>query len=659
MKPEKIIVILLFFLFPGGFWAHANTASWWPEQKRPSTIVKVRPKNLAERNLAQSLSGIAAKSVNEGIADVLVWTNVSGAAYNYYLKKLLDRTGIGDLGFKGIWDVAADFKAKNLITGYVLYTSGADNYSIHAGTIQASLNRALLVDESLESQAKSIGLQMCYDARGMKKESDYNASWFDSVKDRLNNRMIVTIAPDDYRQRDMAIAHNCMVYWGVDGFYRSVLNWLKPNSPIVGWNDGDEGTHVETATRYGHFTTGATLVNMPVLSAGASEKEVSRVKNVNPRTLDFNGNRHYHSFVMSDGDNMMIQATGLPLLPEYWSNPDILSLPMNWTSCPVNLSRMVPDAWDYIVENTESDSGLMIEFGGGYQYPDLYASARGADAEKIHRQFAGVIDKKMQHTGTRVFGFITRNSVEGEDARKAYQIYADSLTDIVGMIAVQYVPYNGGKGKIFWVKNRDGYPIPVVTAKYQMWAGLDRAGSGNPAEIAAWINDAAVSGIPNRMDFTIVHAWSYFRQDENGEVYDSVKDEPGAQRGVSPAVWAKDRLRDDVKVVSIEELLWRIRMRDYPDETGRAIEKYQDGTVLNREDSGDEDIIIRVADNRLLISGLTKATRVDVFSVDGVCLYSCRGNLPQVVIPYEKEKFLIVNVLSDTRRTVKKVLALQ
>lgn len=573
IRTYKIYLILSLMLVSMSAFS-AVKESWWPEQKLPAQIVRIRPANLKERNLVQSISGLAAKGVNNGTNNELIWTNVTGTAYNYFLSKWLQRTGVVDRGETDLWSLVAQYKNKNIIKGYVLYKEGAGNYSVNFATLYASRYDAILVEESMEAIAISYGLTLKFDARPLNSLSSYTAEWFNTVKSWLNKTMIVTLPPDDYKQRDMAIAHGCMVYWGTDDFYKSVLSWMDPNSPVVGWNAGDEGTHVEIATRYGMLTTGASIVNLPILSAGANAVTPDKVRNVNPKLLDFSTGKDYHAFVMSDGDNMMIQATSLPLNVEYWANPDINNLPMNWTSCPVNLSQMVPDAWKYYVEQSSETPGNIIEFGGAYQYPDLYASSRGSEASTIHRQFAGMVNKKMKSTGSRVFGFITRNSLSSDAAKAAYQIYADSIENLVGIIAVQYVPYNGGSGSVFWVTNKHGVHIPVFTAKYQMWAGLNVSNSGNPATIANLLNNSASQTSATLLDWTIVHAWSYFKKDANGIISDAVAADEGAVRGVSPAVWSKDLLNNNFEIVSIEELLWRLRMKYYPDETLNVINNY-------------------------------------------------------------------------------------
>ncbi len=564
---KHIISLLLLLSISTGI--SASKEYWWPDQKLPAQILRVSPANLAERNLVQSISGLAARSVNAGTNDELIWTSVTGSAYNYYLSKWLARTSVQDKGNISLWNLVDRYMTKGIIKGYILYKEG--DYSVNFATIYASLYDAVLIEESLEATAISRGLTLKFDARSFSTKASYTQTWFNTLKTSLNNKMIVTIAPTDYRQREMAIAHNCMVYWGVDDFYKSVLDWMEPNSPVVGWNEGDEGTAINACSEYGQFTTGATIVNLSILSAGSRQLPVARAGNVNPREIDFSEKRNYLSYVMSDGGNMMIQATGMALADEYRANPDINNLPMCWASCPVNLIQMVPDAWNLFTAQSAPTPGSLTEFSGGL-YPDLYGLSRGTSSETIRRQYAGMINRKLKSVGVKVFGCLTRD-IDSDEAKKMYQIFADSIDGLVGIIAIQYVPYNGGNGAIYWVTNKDGKHIPVLTAKYYLHNENSKyVDMGGPVTIANSVN-AATSTSEEMLDWTIVHAWSYYKKETNGVIRDAESTEEGALRGVTPSMWSKSMM-NNINIVSIEELLWRLRMKHYPQETAEVIRTY-------------------------------------------------------------------------------------
>ena len=74
----------------------------------------------------------------------------------------------------------------------------------------------------------------------------------------------------------------------------------------------------------------------------------------------------------------------------------------------------------------------------------------------------------MQKMGIKAFGFIC-HKIDSKEALDAYRVFAEELEGIAGMLAVQYSPYNGGYGKVFWVKDRKGNDIPVISARGQIW----------------------------------------------------------------------------------------------------------------------------------------------------------------------------------------------
>lgn len=163
----------------------------------------------------------------------------------------------------------------------------------------------------------------------------------------------------------------------------------------------------------------------------------------------------------------------------------------------------------------------------------------------------------MQRTGTTVLGFIGVD-IRSQDAIDAYQIYAEEIENLTGMLGVQYAPYHGGEGDVIWVEDKKGIEIPVVTARYSRWEDLDvNERGGNVQKIANVIN-SDVDGKTNVMDWTIVHAWSNFQ---------NPADSSEIAGGMEPISWAIEQINEDVNTVSPEELLWRIRMKNNPDQT--------------------------------------------------------------------------------------------
>jgi hypothetical protein len=147
------------------------------------------------------------------------------------------------------------------------------------------------------------------------------------------------------------------------------------------------------------------------------------------------------------------------------------------------------------------------------------------------------------------------------------------------ILVFQYAPYEAGAGRVFWVKDRGGVEIPVITARYSIWDNSNqRERSGTPAKVAREIRESASSEGP-RHDWAIVHAWSYFRRvpgaDENAENLPQNQAQAlGGVRGFKAALWCSERLPTDVRVVTPGELIWRIRMAHNPKATKKLLERF-------------------------------------------------------------------------------------
>src|SRR5262245_52191269 len=73
-----------------------NDARWWPVQAVPKAIVRLEPDDLpspyaSSAMMAQSVAGLAAKAVNEGRGEELVWIGDGNANHEAWLARLLVR----------------------------------------------------------------------------------------------------------------------------------------------------------------------------------------------------------------------------------------------------------------------------------------------------------------------------------------------------------------------------------------------------------------------------------------------------------------------------------------------------------------------------------------------------------------------------------------
>jgi hypothetical protein len=515
----------------------------------------------------------------------MVWVEIDNADVNRWFDGWRrDRPHCTVSGPLNPWDLVEHFRKAGLIKGYILYRpdrsrGGLNEHrpgmdcSVNVATSLCGLLDGILIDESLEREAQTRGLVMLLDVR------DKDESWcLENYKQQFHRRLLCTQDPKKPHARDLAIAHRAFTIYGND-VAAEAMRWLEPLSPILGWNGGDEFESTRLSTIHGHFQTATDwCVNLPVLMAGSSATAPPAPRDVDPGQIDWSDNRSAVSFVCSDGDNVQWLQTSFFGNGSYWGHADRGRIPFGWSTCFAHLSQLCPQAVHHAVA-TQSPNDGFLEWGGGYYYPDLFALERPDRWDLLARHARRTWDLARK-TGTRIVGF-NASQPGSMDARRAYEVFARETRGLLAIFVFQYAPYEGGGGATYWVRDRDGLEVPVLTARYSIWAhSNDRPRSGTPAKVAREIRQnaaAAPAGEP-RYGWVIAHAWSYFRQstgtDEDREnMAQQNALEQGGVRGFLPVVWCAERLPENVSVVRPGELAWRIRMQHDPEATRRLVEE--------------------------------------------------------------------------------------
>ena len=593
----RISYIVAFTMSVAIVTAEADESRWWPVQAMPKALVRLEDANTFSGNrasyemTAQSVAGLAAKAVSEGRADEMVWVATDNIDVEDWFARLLKRHPQLEMrGVFGPWDLVDRYAKQGLIKGYILYradhSKGENNEhrpgmdcSVNVATSLAGLLDGIIVDENLEGQARAHGLKMLMDVR------DKTQAWcFENYKDRFNRRMVCTQDPRKPNVRDLAIAQRTLVVYGYAEPVPTVTKWLEPLSPILGDNGGDEFKTTKMSTLWGHIQTSTDWCsNLPVLMAGTEKAEQSSVKSFDPRTIDFNDTRSAVTFIDTDGDNVQCFEGNFFRSSEsksYWGNPDRGKIPFGWSCCFAHLAQLCPEAIDYAVA-TQSPNDEFIEWGGGYYYPNLFGLKRPNRWELL-TQHARRTWAMMKKNNTRIIGFnVTK--FDSSDARNAYEVFASQTDGLLAILIFQYDGYEAGAGKVFWVKDRNGVEIPVITARYSIWNHHNqRERSGTPAKVAREIRQTVENALPSEMpryDWVIAHAWSWFRKspgsDENAE--NMPQENAAAHGGVcgyTPVTWCAERLGSNIRIVGPQELIWRIRMKHNTEQTKKLIQNW-------------------------------------------------------------------------------------
>lgn len=512
--------------------APAFASEWFPDQKAPKGIltVTVEVASNPKAVLAESLAGLAARAVNGGTGDELIWL---GGDPEGWKERTIKRLGAEDRGSLSLMEALT--RHRRSVAGYVLYDY--QNDSANRATVMAGQLGALLVDESQEKEIASLGFKPLIDVREMTTDEVYKHSG-----KNLNPKMVFSIRPEAAHMRGLAIAHRAYVDYRNDDSLWKIYDELTPPFAVLGWGAGDEFRHVAAATQRGGFETASDWArNLTVLAAGSADYRPKKIRSVDPETIDWNDTRPCVAFMMSDGDN-----TGWMLSnfwnEQYYRSPLVRSFPMGFSTALGGLTQLAPVVVDRFAEE-QPEKVSLVQFGGGYFYPDLFAENHPKRWELLRQQARG-IDAQMKRSGTTVMCFIVNDSAS-DDSKKAYRIFAEEIDSLAGMLVMDYAPYHKGAGAIHWVKNKTGQNIPAVTARYAMWEGLNHPRAGVPEKLAATINDD-----DQEFSWAAVHAWSKFKTDDPRKTVS----------GTAAIGSCIDRIdREKVHVVTPEELIWRIR----------------------------------------------------------------------------------------------------
>ncbi len=597
MSIRRIVPFICFALISSAisFPAAAEESRWWPVQTMPRALVRLQKDLPAPRAscqmMAQSVAGLAAKAVNEGRADEMVWVGTDNIDIEDWCGRLVKHQPQLELrGTFALWDLVDRYARKGIIKGYILYRSDpsqrelnqhrrAMDCSVNVATSLAGLLDGIIVDEGIEGEAKQHGLRMLLDVRGKTQ------AWcFETYRDQFNRHLLCTQDPQKPNVRDLAIAQKTLTVFGYAEPVPAAMKWLEPLSPILGWNGGDEFKTTQMSTFWGHIQTATDwAVNLPVLMAGTERAEPPKGKSLDPRTIDWNDRRSAVSFVKSDGDNVDSFEGSFFRGREarcYWSNPDRGKIPFGWSCCFAHLAQLCPEAIEYAVA-TQSPNDWFLEWGGGYYYPDLFGRDR-TNCWDLLAQHARRTWALMKRTNTHIIGF---NVVkfDSPDALKSYQVFAGQSDGLLAMLVWQYDCYETGAGRVFWVRDRNGVETPVISARYSIWNHTNhRPRSGTPAKVSHEIRQTVEHTPPPelpRYDWVNVHAWSWFKKAPGAE--ETAEDMPqenaeaqGGTRGYTPATWCAERLPASIRTVGPEELVWRIRMMHNPEQTRKLIQDW-------------------------------------------------------------------------------------
>lgn len=518
--------------------------------------------------LCQSLAGLTNRMVEEGKSDVAVWLYDHGGKASYKVsKQALEDMGICEQGVQnGLELTCSDYESvdglrvqlRGFFDGYVLTDVKNNPESGIVASVASHVYNSIIVDVRDKEYFEKAGYSMKYDATH-KTTLD---AWHE-FKDKCSNEALVIMPVQTGELREFAIKNNLFVLnlnkkqgdprsgQNVD-LLEEVLAWLQPNVPVYGWEQGvSEDQFVARISKSGHPMIPCDWsYNHSLTSLLYTERQQPvQAQSFNPKLIDFDKKRNYVSFFLSDGDNIqwMMQdfATG------FYDVPEAIEVKMSYGLPVSTLSMMAPAQLHNLMNLRRDECSVLEMLGGGYYYIDTYSQNNNRnDNLKIAAERLAV-SMRRYHVG--LLGVMAMD-VKSVASKEAYQTFVDANDRLEGIIALQYSPYAGGGGEVFWVTNKNGYDIPVITVRYSLWDRIHER-EGSPDFIASKLKaEAQVESF----SAICVHAWSRFE---------------GNAHGAAAARLCAGKLDGRFEVVNMQELVWRLRMSRHPEQTLEYLNK--------------------------------------------------------------------------------------
>ena len=518
--------------------------------------------------LCQSLAGLTNRMVEEGKSDVAVWLYDHGGKASYKVsKQALEDMGICEQGVQNGLELAcSDYESvdglrlqlKGFFDGYVLTDVKNNPESGIVASVASHVYNSIIVDVRDNEYFEKAGYSMKYDATH-KTTLD---AWHE-FKDKCNNEALVIMPVQTGELREFAIKNNLFVLnlnkkqgdprsgQNVD-LLEEVLAWLQPNVPVYGWEQGvSEDQFVARISKNGHPMIPCDWsYNHSLTSLLYTERQQPvQAQSFNPKLIDFDKKRNYVSFFLSDGDN--IQWMMQDFATSFYDVPEAIEVKMSYGLPVSTLSMMAPAQLHNLMNLRRDECSVLEMLGGGYYYIDTYSQNNNRnDNLKIAAERLAV-SMRRYHVG--LLGVMAMD-VKSAASREAYQAFVDANDRLEGIIALQYSPYAGGGGEVFWVTNKNGYDIPVITVRYSLWDRIHER-EGSPDFIASKLKaEAQVESF----SAICVHAWSRFE---------------GNAHGAAAARLCAGKLDGRFEVVNMQELVWRLRMSRHPEQTLEYLNK--------------------------------------------------------------------------------------
>lgn len=441
-----------------------------------------------ERTMIASLQGL----VNSHCSFQIYTLKSSQPDYKIWLEDLKNNYHVCYEMISDPWKLLRLYK--DYIAGYILYNNKLPkDPSINNACSLASLNKAIVIDEAIESKVRSEGIiKIIGDCRNTDEAWAYNNLW----NKGLNHSIVIQLSPDkDISLRDYAIMSKCLVFYedSVDKttLRDKIFSSMKDNSICLGWGP-DEFINVSTASKYGVSIVAADWsYNLTSLSAFPSLP----ITNKSLISIPKEKKAHYVTFIMSDGDNQQWNLGTNYGSNKWFGYSNRSKLNLGWSMSPsiYYLAPTVFDSYFKSLSNENANNNFIVSpSGNGYMYPSKF------DKNKLS-SYISTLNDYMMKVDEKYVVIIDDSAFNNIELWNKFT----KGESIQGLFYLDYHRHDKFQGKILWVNNK-----PIVSCRDLLWNNIE-----DEEELIKKIKDRVNSGkvnvcSPEAYTFVYVHVWS-------------------------------------------------------------------------------------------------------------------------------------------------------
>lgn len=442
----------------------------------------------SERTMVASLQGL----VNGHCSSQIYTLNSSQPDYKIWLEDLNNNYKISYKILSDPWQLLNIYK--QYIDGYVLYSNKMPkDPSINNACSFASLNKAIVVDETIESKVRNNGItKIKGDCRNTDESWAYNNLW----NKGLNHSIVIQLSPNKAAPlRDYAIMTKSLVFYedSIDKttLRNKIFSSMKDDSICLGWGP-DEFINVSTASKCGVSVVAADWsYNLTTLSSFPSIPIIKKSSLPIPKEE----NVHYVTFIMSDGDNQQWNLGTNYGAYKWFGYPNRNKLNLGWSMSP-SVYYLAPTVFNLYYKSISSENTsnnfIVSPSGNGYMYPSKF------DENKLNTYIKALNDY-MQKVDEKYVAIIDDSAFNNIDLWNKFT----KKSNIEGLFYLDYHRHDKFQGEILWSNRK-----PLVSCRDLLWSSLE-----NEDELVKKINDRVNSGqvnvcTPEAYTFVYVHTWS-------------------------------------------------------------------------------------------------------------------------------------------------------